>query len=405
MLNKILAATIVMALTSPVLAQDSNDASPWVPIDDPDEIAALIIDQTFEADLPGRGRASATYRADGTGVLRAWNENFPRTWEIKPDGQFCVTTRSIAPGPVCYRLERNSADANTYRTTDPTTGRVQEFSIVDGVVTREPAAGNRDAGSATEPSADEIAKSLANPNTPLATLTTKLQYTRFTGDLPNADGQDGFTVLLQPAFPFPAGEGQTVFFRPAIPVIADQPVFNEATNSFTSEAGLGDIAFDLAYGVTTKSGWIAAAGIVSSLPTATDSGLGNGQWTLGPEVVIGKIGDGYVLGAFPSHQWDIAGTRSGQVNATSVQLFATAILEDGWTVGTSPTLKYDWVSDASTIPFNLGVTKTTIIGGRPWKFGAELNYFIKQPDQFGPEWLVTFNIAPVVENIFATMFD
>ena len=53
--------------------------------------------------------------------------------------------------------------------------------------------------------------------------------------------------------------------------------------------GMGDITFDLAYARTTKSGIIWAAGIVSTIPTATDDELGNDRWTLGPEFLIGKL--------------------------------------------------------------------------------------------------------------------
>jgi len=34
-----------------------------------------------------------------------------------------------------------------------------------------------------------------------------------------------------------------------------------------------------------------------------------------------------------------------------------------------------------------------------------LNYYMKQPDAFGSEWMVSFNITPVVPNIFAKMFN
>ena len=30
----------------------------------------------------------------------------------------------------------------------------------------------------------------------------------------------------------------------------------------------------------------------------------------------------------------------------------------------------------------------------------EANYYIEQPDLFGPEWMIGFNITPVVPNIF-----
>lgn len=45
-----------------------------------------------------------------------------------------------------------------------------------------------------------------------------------------------------------------------------------------------------------------------------------------------------------------------------------------------------------------------ILNGRPWKLGAEINYFAEKSDTFGPEWMVGFNVAPVVKNTMAGWF-
>jgi len=34
----------------------------------------------------------------------------------------------------------------------------------------------------------------------------------------------------------------------------------------------------------------------------------------------------------------------------------------------------------------------------------EINYYVDQPDAFGPEWMIGFNIAPVVQNKLANWF-
>jgi hypothetical protein len=51
------------------------------------------------------------------------------------------------------------------------------------------------------------------------------------------------------------------------------------------------------------------------------------------------------------------------------------------------------------------VGKTVIqANGRPWKLGLEVNYYTEKPDSFGPEWMVGFSIAPVIENPLAKWF-
>jgi hypothetical protein len=61
-------------------------------------------------------------------------------------------------------------------------------------------------------------------------------------------------------------------------------------------------------------------------------------------------------------------------------------------------MNYDWRSDDWTIPLNLTVSKTTQIGSQPVKLELEANYYIEQPDAFGPRWMISFNITPVVPN-------
>jgi len=254
-------------------------------------------------------------------------------------------------------------------------------------------------------SAEEIAQELANPNTPLASLNFKFQYRTFEGNLPNADNQDSTMLLFQPSMPFPLANGDLLLFRPAIPLLFDQPVFNPASLDFDSEFGLGDIAFDLAYAPpTTDTGLLIAAGIISTLPTATKSELGKQRWTLGPELLIGKLTKKYMLGAFPNHQWDVAGSGEAQINLTTAQLFATYLPGGGWNVGSAPIMSYDHVIDEWSIPLNFTFGKTVIWNKRPWKIALEINYFVEQPDAFGPEWFIGFNITPVVENVLASWF-
>ncbi len=254
---------------------------------------------------------------------------------------------------------------------------------------------------AQEKTADEIAKELANPNTPLATLNFKFQFREFKGDLPGANDQTGTTILFQPSLPFPLENGDLVLFRPAIPVIADQPVVNGV--GFEGESGIGDIAFDLAYAPKNDSGLLIAYGLIASLPTASND-LGSDRYTLGPEYLIGKVTSSYVIGAFPNHQWDIGGSGDKSINLTSIQLFGTIIPGGGWNYGTSPIIAYDWETDQATVPINFNFGKTVILGSTPLKLSMELNYYLEQADAFGPEWMIGFNISPVVENSLVKWF-
>lgn len=254
-------------------------------------------------------------------------------------------------------------------------------------------------------SADELSKELTNPNNSIAKLTFKNQYRWYTGDLPGADDQDNYTLLFQPVFPFKLAstgdEKNVLFVRPAIPIVFDQPVpaVGSGGLDWKGVTAMGDIGFDLAYGRTYKTGWLWAAGLVGTLPTATDSDVAGKQWRFGPEAVLAHMDKWGLLGIFPSHQFDVAGWgNGGYYSTTSIQAFAVHTAGGGWTVGTQPILTYDWKSHDWTIPLEAYVSKTTILGKLPVKFELQVDYYVTQPDAFGPQWLVSFNITPIVPN-------
>ena len=176
------------------------------------------------------------------------------------------------------------------------------------------------------------------------------------------------------------------------------PVLDPATGSWDSVTGLADIGFDIGYGVTEPNGFLWAVGMVGTLPTATDSRLAGGQFRLGPELLLAKFEKWGVYGIFPSHQWDVAGWRDREFSASQLQAFLVFFPGDGWNVGTTPIMSYDWKSDEWTIPLNLTVSKTFKFGRMPVKIAAEINYYIERPDNFGSEWMIGFNVTPVVEN-------
>jgi len=256
-------------------------------------------------------------------------------------------------------------------------------------------------------SADELAKELNNPNNDVAKLTFKSQYRWYTGDLPDADNQDNYTLLFQPVFPFSVGQTEehknVLFARPAIPFVFDQPVPTVENGQFDFDkvSAMGDWVFDLGYGRTYKTGWLWLAGIVNTLPVATDSAVAGKQWRSGPEAVLGYIQKWGLLAVFPSHQWDVAGWSDTYYSTTQIQTFAMFTPGGGWAVGTQPIMDYDWRNEDWTVPVNLYISKTVLFGKTPFKFDLDINYYVEQPDAFGPEWMVGFNITPIVPNFIA----
>ena len=388
---------VLLMLCFSAMAQTSQ----WEPVTGSKVLRQFMSGLQAERTLPNGEVSRGEYKADGTGMLYAWGATLPRTWTIKEDNQICVTEKR---NTLCYTLERNVADPNLFRVRDVATGKQAELQITDGrgAVKVEPKEiGNR--GGAAAASADELAAELSNPNTAVATLTVKNQFRTFKGDLPDANDQASYTLLFQPSLPFVLESGDKVLWRPAVPLLVDQPVPNADTGELEGKAGLGDIAFDLAYAPVTESGLLIAYGFITSLPTATND-LGTKRWTLGPEILLGKITKQYVLGIFPNHQWSIGGSGNKDVNLTTIQAFYTHLPGGGWSVGTGPIITYDWEGEQWTVPLQLNAGKTLILSGRPWKFSAELNYYVEKSDTLGPEWMISLNFAPVVKNGLASWF-
>jgi hypothetical protein len=258
-------------------------------------------------------------------------------------------------------------------------------------------------------SADEVAKELSNPAGSLASLSNNIEYTTFKGELPGADDQDAWSYSFQPVLPFPVGDkGRRVIFRPLVPVPLNQPVFDADTGKFDSKnVNLGDISFDLVYAGTemkTKhDGFLWGIGAAGTLPTATDDDLGGNQWRLGPEAFGGIIRQWGLVGALVSHQWDLGGSNDDAYSVTAAQYFYAIGLGQGWQIASSPVITYDWQADSDdawTVPLGIGLAKTTSLGGKPWKFQAQVQYYVEQPDAFGPEWLLKFTVTPVIKNPF-----
>lgn len=389
---------VLFVLSLTALAQSAE----WQPVTGKQNLRNFMSGLKAERTLPNGEISRGEYNPDGTGMLYSWGAAISRTWEVKGNDQICVTAERTTN---CYQIESNAADPTLYRARDMATGGIAELRIMDdrAIVKGEPEdIGNK--GSAATPSAAELAAELSNPNTAVATLTFKNQFRWFEGDLPDADDQWSYTLLFQPALPFVLDSGDKIIWRPAVPLVIDQPVFDPSNNGFGGESGLGDIAFDLAYAPKLDPGFLFAAGLITSLPTATDDALGTDRWTLGPELLIGKITPSYVVGLFPNHQWDIGGSGDADISLTSIQAFYTYLPGGGWSIGSGPTITYDWEAEQWTVPLQINAGKTIVIGGRPWKLSAELNYYVEKADALGPKWMLSVNLAPVVKNGLAGWF-
>lgn len=373
-------------------------ADNWAGLSGAETLREFVAGATAEIELKEGIVASGKYFPDGTAKIDAWGETFPRTWEVQGDDQVCYMS---ATETNCYTFEQNLDVPGEYRSRNVETGEVILFRISGTdprIITRDKPPD--DDGGLGAPSAQDIANELANPNTTLGTMNFQLDYIRYDGDLPDADDQEAFRLTFQPALPYPLSDRTNFFFRPAIPLIVDQDVPNKKGGFDSKGVDLGDISFDAALGTTLQNGTFLLGGLVSTLPTATNDALGLDQWLLGPEAAFAVIRKWGVVGILVTQQWDIAGEDDFSTSITGGQYFYSINLRNGWQVNGSPTFSYNHKADSDnawTLPLAFGFSKTTIINGRPWKFGIQFWHYIESPDTFGPDFQLRFSLSPVVK--------
>ena len=370
-------------------------ADDWQAVTGQEVLRETFSDTVMKGSLPGEKQAVARYRADGTASLTAWGGTFERQWKVENDEQICVLADQTW---ICSTVERSASDPSRYRATRADTGESVEFMMTGPeVAVFEEKATNE--GSAAQPTAEELAAKLANPTSPVMTIGNNIDFVAFDGDLPGASGQSSFRYVFQTSFPFKLSNGGTVFFRPGIPVMFNEPVPVGPNQWDDVGADLADTGFDLSYGKTTESGLLWGAGVVGTIPTATDDRLGKDLWGLGPELLLGKMGKWGVVGGLISHQWDVAGSGDGDIDLTTVNYFYAFSLGGGWQLAAGPTATYDHTrpnGDRWTIPAGIGIAKTVIITGRPWKFQLQYWKYVKAPDGFAADHQVRLSISPVV---------
>ena len=373
-------------------------ADSWQPLTGASTLRELVSGTTAEITLAHGVTATGTYNADGTADIEAWNETFKRTWRVEGDDRVCYSS-TIATH--CYRFEKNVDVPGEYRSIHVDTGEVVAFRIVDAVARAvgEAAPADEDGGLAA-PSAAEVAAALSDPNTNLGSMNFQFDYIEFKGDIPGADSANATRILFQPSLPYKLTDTTNLFIRPAVPVVISQDVPSSGGGFDSEGVELGDVSTDASLAKTLPGGFVVLGGLAATFPTATHDSLGLDQWLLGPEAALAMVRPWGVVGVLVNHQWDIAGEGDYGTSITAGQYFYAFNLGEGWQINGSPTFAYNHQAasdDKWTLPLAVGVSKTAIIGGRPWKFGVQYWHYVESPDTFGPDYQIRFSISPVVE--------
>jgi len=233
---------------------------------------------------------------------------------------------------------------------------------------------------AQEPKNAELAQELTNPIADLVTIPIQIN---FDNDIGVDDEGSKTTTNIQPVIPFEFSGDWNLITRTIFPIISQDNIYPGAG----SQSGLGDITEQMFFSPKkpTAGGIIWGVGAVMIFPTASNSNLGTGKWSIGPAGVALTIRGPWTLGALGNHAWSVAGDSDrADINNTFLQPFAAYTWSNAWTASILSESNYNWETEQWSIPVNVAASKLVFFGKLPVSLLASVGYWLDSPDT-GPE--------------------
>lgn len=237
--------------------------------------------------------------------------------------------------------------------------------------------------------ATELAKKTQNPVADLISIPYQSNFNFGVG----SKNVTQYVGNLQPVIPIKLTEEWNLITRTILPII-NQP---SPEPSVSSNFGLGDLNPTLFLSPAKPGAFIWGVGPTFTLPTATDTALGSGKWSMGPAAVALTIQGPWVIGALANQQWSFAGDSDRRsVSQMLIQPFVNYNLPDGWYLTSAPIITANWMADSAdrwTVPLGGGFGKLWRVGkvGLPINTQLQAFYSLEKP-QGGADWTLRFQL-------------
>ena len=288
------------------------------------------------------------------------------------------------------------------------------------------------------PDLNALAEELNNPVSDLWFLAVQNDTTSYKGDFDGGDSRTFNSFKLQPVMSIPLGDNYNLIVRPILQYLTydypgislDDPMPPITENSFGLDFdnvdGMGDTILMTSVGRSDQQGGlILAAGPTFMFPTASEDELAilqQNKWAAGPSLIGIYIGDQWIVGAVAQHWWGIGNStqklrvnipaNSSQLNVevdgdnlnlTDIQYVLRYRYSAQTNIGMAPNISINWNasgSDKYTVPVGMGMDTMVMLGPLPVKMGFEVQYYVNQPDAFGPDVNFRLFFVPIVPSPF-----
>jgi len=235
---------------------------------------------------------------------------------------------------------------------------------------------------------DELRKAAQNPVASL--ISVPFQNNNNFNIGPYDRTQD--VLNIQPVIPIKLSDQWNLITRTILPIVW-QPYSSAPTGG---EYGLGDLnpSLFLSPGKPGKLIWGIGPALV--IPTATNTILGQGKFSIGPSAVLLTQPGHWTLGVLVNNVWSVAGTGSRpSVNQFLMQYFINYNLKKGYYLAWQPIITANWeVSSPNrwTVPYGGGIGRIMKIGFQP--VNLQLQFFVnpERPAGTAP-WTMRIQIA------------
>ncbi len=222
-------------------------------------------------------------------------------------------------------------------------------------------------GNVSQSAAATLEKAVQNPVASL--ISVPLQDNTGFGLGPYNRTQNSLNI--QPVVPFNLNENWMVVARIIQPVVW-QPYPNQTTGG---EYGFGDMVPTFFLSPRKAGKLIWGFGPAFTIPTATDTILGQGKLSMGPSAVALTQPGHWTIGALVNNVWSVAGSGSRPaVNQMLLQYFISYQLKKGWYISSSPILTANWRAangNVWTAPFGGGFGRVMRLGFQPVSLSAQ----------------------------------